>query len=136
MRLFLVAAALACVVAPAVAAPGSLTGKWRIVAVNGVQALEASSAHAEFARNGRFASTVGCNRIAGTPAISGAKLSFGPLMATRMACPPPLDHIEQSYLAALAAVRSYSVEGGRLAFLGEGGEALVTLEKEPSSGGR
>ncbi len=115
---------------PAVAAPPALTGKWRIVAVDGADALDAAKARAEFAANGRFASTIGCNRIAGKPVLAGESLTFGPMIATRMACIPPLDQVERSYLAALEAVRSYKLEGRQLTFLGADGAALVTLQRE------
>jgi heat shock protein HslJ len=135
MRRLILSAALALCALPAVAA-GGLSGKWRIVAVGGAEGLDAARARAEFAPNGRFASTVGCNRIAGMPKVSGDKLTFGPMMATRMACPPPLDTVEHQYLAALEAVRAYRLDGKTLVFLGDGGEALVTLEKEASPGRR
>jgi heat shock protein HslJ len=102
-----------CVVAlcapPVHAAPGALTGRWRIVAVSGAEGLDDARTRAEFAANGRFASTIGCNRIA---------------------CPPPLDAVERHYLAALESVRGYRLEGGTLVFLNESGEALVRLARE------
>ena len=128
MRLLTIAALLlaSC---PVLAAP-ALTGKWRIVSIAGAEALDVARARAEFGKNGRFASTIGCNRIAGKPAISGERAKFGPMMATRMACPPPLDETERRYLAALEAVRGYRFEGDRLIFLGDDGAALVTLARE------
>ncbi len=105
MRRLMLILALACLVTP-VAAQGALTGKWRIVAVSGAEGLDDERTRAEFATNGRFASTIGCNRIAGKPTVSGVKISFGPMAATRMACPPPLDTIERQYLAALEADRA------------------------------
>jgi heat shock protein HslJ len=135
MRRLIFSAALALCAMPAVAA-GGLSGKWRVVAVGGAEGLDPAHARAEFAPNGRFASTVGCNRIAGMPTVSGERLSFGPMMTTRMACPPPLDTVERQYLAALEAVRAYRLAGKTLVLLGDGGEALVTLEKEPSPGRR
>jgi heat shock protein HslJ len=117
------------VAASALAAPASLTGKWRIVAVNGVDSFDISKTQAEFAANGRFASTIGCNRIAGKPTISGAQLRFGPMAATRMACIPPLDALERQYLSALEAVRGYRLEAGALSLLDANGESLVTLAR-------
>ncbi len=129
-------ALVACVVMlstlPAGASEGALTGKWRIVAVSGVEEFDIVRTRAEFAANGRFASTIGCNRIAGASTVQGGKLAFGPMAATRMACPPPLDAVERQYLSALEAVRGYRLDGGKLVFLGDGGEALVTLERASS----
>lgn len=111
------------------AAPGALAGRWRIVAVAGAEGLDPARARAEFAANGRFASTIGCNRIAGASHIAGAALSFGPMIATRMACPPPLDDIERAYLAALQGVRGYRLTDGKLVLIGESGDALATLAR-------
>ena len=130
MRSFLLAASIAAWVSmPALAQTETLGGKWRIVSVSGAEALDASRTHAEFAGD-RFASTVGCNRIAGRAAVSESQLSFGPMAATRMACPPPLDAIERQYLAALQEARAYRLEGATLLFLSAAGDALVTLERE------
>jgi heat shock protein HslJ len=130
MRSFLLAASIfAAFSAGALAQAERLGGAWQIVSVSGAEALDASRSHAEFAGD-RFASTVGCNRISGSAALSESQLSFGPMASTRMACPPPLDGVERQYLAALQDVRAYRLEGARLLFLGGAGEALVTLERE------
>jgi heat shock protein HslJ len=114
---------------PALAAAETLAGKWRIVSVSGAGALDVSKTRAEFSGD-RFASTVGCNRIAGRAAVSESQLSFGPMAATRMACPPPLDAFERQYLAALQEARAYRLEGSTLLFLSAAGDALVALERE------
>ncbi|WP_457797979.1 META domain-containing protein [Methylocystis sp. S23] len=111
------------------AASSSLAGRYRIVSVAGAEGFDAARTRAEFAANGRFASTIGCNRIVGAPRISGSELSFGPMAATRMACPPPLDRVERAYLEALRNVRGYRRSGKTLLLLGEGGETLVTLAR-------
>lgn len=130
MRLFALAVVLfASFFAAASFAAPSLTGRWRITSVAGADGLDVSRARAEFAANGRFASTVGCNRMSGPSTVSGAQISFGPMMATRMACPGPLGEVERAYMEALRSARSYKLSGRTLAFLGEGGEALVTLER-------
>lgn len=131
MRVFgLVIALIASLLAAtSLAAPASLTGRWRITSVSGADSLDVARTRAEFAANGRFASTIGCNRIAGKPTIAGSQMTFGPMMATRMACPPPLGEVERAYLEALREVRSYSLEGAALSFLGADGQPLVTLER-------
>lgn len=115
--------------APAFAAPSVLSGKWRIVQIAGAEGFDAARTRAEFSANGRFASTVGCNRIAGMPQVSGEKIAFGRMMMTRMACPGALDETERAYLAALRDVRGWRVEGETLTFFGPDGAALVALER-------
>lgn len=130
MPIFLLAASFLAMVAAAFAtSPMGPSGKWRIVAVSGADGLDPARTHAEVTQD-RFASTVGCNRIAGKSTFSGKTLTFGPMMATRMACPPPLDEVERAYLAALQNVRGFRFEGTNLVFLGEDGAPLVTLERE------
>lgn len=132
MRLVLVLAALlfAALGAPSLAADAQLVGRWRITEIAGADGFDVSRTRAEFAQNGRFASTIGCNRIAGKPQISGTAMSFGGLMSTRMACIPPLDAVERAYTEALRAVRAYRLDGETLVFLGADGGALVTFERE------
>jgi heat shock protein HslJ len=112
-----------------VAAPAALSGKWRIVAIDGADTFDPAKTLAEFAGDGRFASTIGCNRLLGRPTVTGTRLAFGPMAATRMACIPPLDRVESRYLVALQAVRSYRLEGDTLEFVGASGEALLRLER-------
>jgi heat shock protein HslJ len=129
MRSLLLSGFLASVALAAMAAPAGLIGKWRIVAIEGAQDFDTSKSVAEFSGD-RFASTIGCNRIAGAPKIKGAELNFGALATTRMACPPPLDALERHYLAALAAARGYRIDAKTLFFVDAKGAALVTLERE------
>lgn len=130
MRLIAFAALLLALGAPSAVAASALSGKWRIVALAGAQALDGARAKAEFGADGRFSSTIGCNRIAGKPGVSGDRLLFGPMMTTRMACAPPLAQTEQSYLAALQSARGYRRDGDTLTLLGADGETLVTLARE------
>ena len=81
----------------------------------------------EVTTDGRISSTVGCNRIVGKPSLKGDRLRFGPMAATRMACPPPLDQLETAYMASLDAVRSWRIEGTRLTLVDERGDAAVVL---------
>ena len=53
-----------------------------------------------------------CNRGGGEYTISEGKLSFGPLMSTRMACPP--DSLDGPFMRDLQRVVSFFVENGML----------------------
>ena len=41
----------------------------------------------EFVANGRVAGTDGCNRVSAPYTLNGERITFGPMIATRMACP-------------------------------------------------
>jgi len=53
-----------------------------------------------------------CNRGGGDCQLSQGKLSFGPLMSTRMACPP--DTQDAPFMRDLQRVQSFFVENGSL----------------------
>jgi heat shock protein HslJ len=53
-----------------------------------------------------------CNRGGGEFKISPGKLSFGPLMSTRMACPP--DTLDGPFMRDLQRVASFFVQNGLL----------------------
>jgi heat shock protein HslJ len=53
-----------------------------------------------------------CNRGGGDFKISAGKLSFGPLISTRMACPE--DSLDGPFMRDLQRVSSFFVEGGEL----------------------
>ena len=53
-----------------------------------------------------------CNRGGGEFKISPGKLSFGPLMSTRMACPE--DSLDRPFMRDLQRVVSFFVENGML----------------------
>lgn len=53
-----------------------------------------------------------CNRGGGDYSITQGKLSFGPLISTRMACPP--DSLDGPFMRDLQRVVSFFVENGEL----------------------
>ena len=72
------------------------------------------------------AGSTGCNRLAGSFALSEDELRFGPLVTTRMACAEHVMQLETAFLAALARVTSYELDGSSLTLL-EGENASVKL---------
>ncbi|WP_372922573.1 META domain-containing protein [Roseovarius sp.] len=73
----------------------------------------------------RFRATAGCNRISGPYEREGERISFGPAAGTRMACPAPLDQIEDALTQTLAAVREYRITGNTLTFLDGESEVIA-----------
>ncbi len=59
----------------------------------------------------------GCNRYAGPVRIDGRSIAFGPLAATRMACPPAIDDQETKFFAALEDARRFALDSRGLLFL-------------------
>jgi heat shock protein HslJ len=72
-----------------------------------------------------------CNRGGGRYTISNGQISFGPMMSTRMACPP--DSLDGPFLRDLQRVVSFFVENGILflAFPVDGGSMRFRSEERP-----
>jgi len=77
--------------------------------------------------DGKVAGSGGCNRYFGNATIDGETIIFSELATTHMACREEAMAQESAFLAALALVASYSLEGGKLVLAGEDGQPIVTL---------
>jgi heat shock protein HslJ len=64
------------------------------------------------AEDGRLQAKFDCNRGGGDYKISSGKLSFGPLLSTRMACPPGT--LDGLFMRDLQRVASFFVENANL----------------------
>lgn len=79
----------------------------------------------EFAE-GRITGTGGCNNYSGPYRVQGSNLTIGPdLASTRMACAPPADAVETSYLATLPKVQRFAVQGETLRLSDSSGKTLL-----------
>lgn len=68
-----------------------------------------------FGGDGTVSGSAGCNTFSGTYALDGGDLSFGPLATTKMGCADPTMFVESAFLAAMAGVTGWSLDGaGRL----------------------
>ena len=116
---FLVLAALA---GPAFAHQEKLAGgEWVLAGESGRQAPSLRF------EGGRVAGSGGCNRFGGKYELTGSRLSFSPLAATRMACPPEIMKKEQGFFAMLGAVRGLTFEGDRLELRDGEGKVLASF---------
>jgi heat shock protein HslJ len=78
---------------------GNLIGRWTMADLNGGGAV--AGGMLEFSAD-TLAGTAGCNRLMGSWAQAGDRLTIGPLAATRMACAPAAMNQEQRVMALLA----------------------------------
>ena len=98
--------------APEAQKPMDLVGtEWLLEDNGGRGVLDNAQATLSFLPDGRVAGRGSCNRFTGQVTIEGAKIAFGPLATTMMACPPAVMDQEQKYLAALQAAERYEVSG-------------------------
>jgi heat shock protein HslJ len=82
-----------------------------------------------FEADGKVAGSGGCNRFFGGYEQDGESLSFSPLGATRMACPPGIMKIEQDFFDMLGAVRKARVEASTLVLIDAAGKELARLSR-------
>ena len=86
----------------------------------------------QFVANGRVAGTDGCNRVSANYTLNGERITFGPMIATRMACPDP-DDIQRRFAVALDGTSGWRIAGGRLEFYGATGKPLAIFAVRPAA---
>lgn len=102
---------------------GALEGDWLLVELGGepielAEAERAPSVSFDETAN-RAEGFAGCNNFFGSYSVDGSSLTFGPIGATRMACPGTDDDVEARYLAALGHTRSWRIKSRKLQFLAD-----------------
>ena len=92
--------------------------KWRLSQLNGgpvPASIAARPVDLQLdAAQHRLSGSSGVNRVAGSYQIAGKRISFGPLMGTRMAGQPEAMQFESAYLAALGRVDEWAYVDGHL----------------------
>jgi putative lipoprotein len=98
-----------------------LNTKWLVKDVGGHGAVGNLRPTIEFTADGHAGGRAGCNDwSASFSYVNGAKLSFGPVATTRMACLPLIDHKEGQFIAALAAAKTFRIDASGLLILVDG----------------
>lgn len=113
------------------APPAPPTGRWLAETIRGGGVVDRVQSTLEIAGDGRVSGSGGCNRISGKARITGASIRIGPLVSTRMACPPAVMDQEHKFFNALEAARSWRIDRARhkLTLRGSGGKVLVVLAR-------
>jgi heat shock protein HslJ len=112
-----------------ITAPESMDGiGWRVVSINSAKIPVEREAMINFDAN-RMSGTVGCNRLGTEYSYKDKKLSFGPVMSTKMACPDPIGAQEYAFISLLGSAFSTEFPGdGSMVLTGKDG-AKVVLEQ-------
>jgi heat shock protein HslJ len=105
----------------AVLAPETLADTaWSIVEIDGL-AVEGQNYFLQFGA-GRLSGQAGCNRFSGAYAMAGDRLTPGPVIATRMACPGPrMEHERRALQVLSGPVEARHPDGDTLVLTGNGG---------------
>lgn len=115
---------------PAVVAPvPSLVGAWDVSSIQGSPVVDGTPAFVEFTPEGRFVGNAGVNHLGATYELEGNVLSLSAITSTKMAGPDPLMQQEQRMTAALARVRTGTVEAGTLVLRDGGGAELLRAQR-------
>ena len=92
---------------------------WVLIDLGGSSDLLGTVITLEFAGDGTLGGSGGCNTYSGPYAVTGMGISIGPLVTTKMACPPPAADIEPTFLGALDAAGQWSIDdAGHLVLAG------------------
>jgi heat shock protein HslJ len=113
-------------------APASLLNAyWKLTHLNG-EPVTIRSAQREphivlHDKDQHVAGSNGCNRIMGGYQLDGAKLAFGKLASTMMACADSME-LEMSFNAALEKTARWIISGQQLELLDASGNPLARFE--------
>ena len=118
------ALALAICAVTSASPPGPEGIEWRLLALGGmtVPALAGArqpSLHLDPVKK-QANGFAGCNNFFGGYTLAEATLKFGPLAATRKACPEAESSVETRYFQALERTRGWRLEGGELVLTDNG----------------
>jgi len=102
---------------------------WKILEVAGQPVLEAQQFREPQLvlndQDGRFAGSGGVNRLMGGYIVDGRGLTFSQVASTMMAGPPEAMQQEQAIVAALGAVRGFSIVGDQLSLVDDSGQSVL-----------
>ena len=87
--------------------------------------------HMHFA-NGNITGPSGCNQLNASYEQTGASIKFSKATSTKMWCAFPEGVMQQEslFLKLLQEAKSYSIEAGRLTFIGADGSKLLVFSKQ------
>ena len=108
-----------------------LTGTaWVLEDLSGAGVVERGRATLEFDEAGRASGMGSCNRYSGPVTLTGDRISFGPLISTKMACvEEALTAQEGRFLGALEAAERYAVAGSELRIYIRGSPAPLRFSR-------
>jgi putative lipoprotein len=110
----LIAAALALPEAAlAGAIPTALIGPWVAESIRRRGVISNVQTVIDIAADGKVTGSGGCNRIRGGMTIDEARISFSPMISTKMACAPALMNQESDFLSALGDARLWRIDEQR-----------------------
>jgi putative lipoprotein len=105
----------------------SLIGTWQVQRIAGHVVPIDGGPTLTLDKDNRAHGNGGCNMFQGSYEAEGDNLTFGPIAATRRACPALAMDTEQLLFTNLAKVKRYHLEGNALKLLAVDGGAVIVL---------
>ncbi len=87
---------------------------WRAVNLAGSPLPADAQVTLQFLGDDRIAGKAACNRYSGPLRVVDGRLEVGPLVSTRMACPPPLMDLEAAFFRVLEGAQRFSRDNAAL----------------------
>lgn len=111
--------------------PATLQGRWLAEDIGGGGVVDGPRTTLEISADGRFSGHGGCNRYGGRLTAEGESISFGPAVATQMACQPAAMDQEGKFLTALRDIAGFSYDEStvKLTLTDRAGKPLVVLSR-------
>ncbi|MCE8509533.1 YbaY family lipoprotein [Ruegeria pomeroyi] len=108
-------------------AASALVGRdWALREIEGIAVEGPGAPSIAFEHGGRFSGQGGCNRFQGQAEIGATNMRFPDNIGmTMMACSQEAEALDRRYLAALAKVVAYAVEGDALTLAGVDGRVVL-----------
>lgn len=112
----------------------SPAGTWKAERLGDAPVTDSRPPMLTLAEDGTISGFSGCNRVRGKATIDGAGLTFGPLLTTRMACPPQAMKTEQLFLKNMNATRGWHLAptGDVLALVDAQDKPTVLFRRQPA----
>ena len=107
----------------------SLVGDWKLVSYNSTPALPEVDTNITFDAE-RMGGSVGCNSFGGDYKVSGATITFGPVMSTMMACDEKIMQQEGSVLGTFVETVNFKMDGNTLTITSTDGKSTAVLVKK------
>jgi len=93
--------------------PKALIGRWHAESIRRRGVIPNIQTVIHIAADGKVTGSGGCNRIRGGMTINEARISFGPMISTKMACAPAIMNQESDFLSALGDARLWRIDEQR-----------------------
>ncbi len=116
-------------VGSASAAPAILIGRWLAESIRDRGVVDNVQAVIDITAEGKVAGSGGCNRISGAATVREARISFSPMISTKMTCAPAILDQESAFLSALGDARLWRIDEPRdkLILVDEHGVTILRL---------